>query len=182
MHRYRATLISWSVLLSLAVLSQAAVAQNPCFEECKGDLSEKGCKSPAFDIKTTEGEQFSLEKLAGSVVVLNFWFIACKPCVEEIPTLNQLVDEYQGKEVVFLALTPFDSPKEIKKKFVPTHSFKYKLVNDKNQTWRSFCVSSFPSHYLIDQHGKVKLAFSGKMTDKYYKMMTTAIDNSLSAK
>ncbi len=36
-------------------------------------------------------------------MVLNFWFIGCAPCRVEMPGLNQLVSEFKGKDVVFIA-------------------------------------------------------------------------------
>src|SRR5688572_27232831 len=53
-----------------------------------------GLKFPDFSLTSIDGKQFQLSELKGKVIMLNFWFIACAPCVAEMPLLNQLVEEY----------------------------------------------------------------------------------------
>jgi hypothetical protein len=44
-----------------------------------------------FTVTDLKGQQVQLSKLQGMVVVVNFWFAACPPCIAEMPTMNQLV-------------------------------------------------------------------------------------------
>ena len=53
------------------------------------------------------------EKLRGKVVVLEFWNTACSPCVQAIPHLNELVEQFNPKPVVFLSLSD-DNPDYLK--------------------------------------------------------------------
>jgi thiol-disulfide isomerase/thioredoxin len=62
-----------------------------------------GCEAPEFDVVAVDGKRLKLSALKGKVVVLNFWFIGCAPCIAELPALNKLVDEYKGEDVVFIA-------------------------------------------------------------------------------
>src|ERR1700733_12831997 len=66
-----------------------------------------GCQQPP-PIKThkivfTEqsGKQITLASLAGKWVVINFWASWCKPCHQEIPTLNAFAKKYDAKARVF---------------------------------------------------------------------------------
>lgn len=45
-----------------------------------------GCQPPA----TVTGNAALLESLRGQWVVINYWAKWCKPCIEEIPELNEL--------------------------------------------------------------------------------------------
>ncbi|MDZ7647241.1 MAG: TlpA disulfide reductase family protein [Cytophagales bacterium] len=67
-----------------------------------------GCKAPDFISKTITGELISLTELKGKVVVINFWFTSCAPCITEMPTLNRLVEEFKYKDVVFIAFARDD--------------------------------------------------------------------------
>ena len=49
------------------------------------------------------GEKFDLSDYAGKVVVINFWYTTCGPCVEELPHFYETAKEY-GDELVILAL------------------------------------------------------------------------------
>lgn len=52
-----------------------------------------------FDYETIDGEKnrFDLASAAGKVVILNFWASWCGPCIEEIPSLMNLVKHYRGR-------------------------------------------------------------------------------------
>ncbi len=47
--------------------------------------------------KTFAGENKNLAEFKGKVVVLDFWATYCPPCLEEIPHLNALQNEYGEK-------------------------------------------------------------------------------------
>ena len=49
------------------------------------------------------GEKFNLADHAGKVVVLNFWYTTCGPCVEELPHFYETAKEY-GDRLTVLAL------------------------------------------------------------------------------
>ena len=49
-----------------------------------------------FKVKTIGGKRLTLAELQGKVVVINFWFIGCAPCISEMPALNKLVDSKLG--------------------------------------------------------------------------------------
>ncbi len=85
--------------------------QDNCFSKCKENLEKSilptpeandqviqnliGCKAPDFNVKKNDGESLKLNDLKGKVVVINFWFEACPPCIAELPALNQLREDYE---------------------------------------------------------------------------------------
>ncbi|MCB9309709.1 MAG: TlpA family protein disulfide reductase [Lewinellaceae bacterium] len=82
--------------------------------------------APDFEVKDINGTVYKLSQLKDKTIVLNFWFTSCKPCIAEIPVLNELVDE--NKDVVFLALAA-DKEDRIQS-FLKKHSFHYNIVAD----------------------------------------------------
>lgn len=50
-----------------------------------------------------EDGKFSLKEHRGKVVVVNFWFTTCTPCVAELPHFNEAADAY-GDDVVIIAI------------------------------------------------------------------------------
>ena len=80
----------------------------------KAGMEMIGKPAPPFSVKTLSGDNYSDQSLLGKTVVINFWFIKCKPCVDEIPKLNKLVKKYtHNKDVVFLSIS-FDQEKDIR--------------------------------------------------------------------
>ena len=120
--------------------------------------------APAFNVISLEGETFQLANLRGKVVVLNFWFTGCEPCVAEFKKLNALVDKFNDKEVVFLAPT-LDNVTTLKP-FLTEHTFKYHVVPNAGSlivtTYRDGSGSVvFPTHIVIDKEGKVDTRVTG---------------------
>ena len=113
----------------------------------------------AYDINENK---ISLKQLKGKVVVLNFWFPQCRPCVMEMPELNTLVKKYQDKNVVFLSIT-FEK-KEAVKKFLSNTEFNYTHITNNETILSDYKVAAFPTQVLIDQKGEIILRKVGNFS------------------
>jgi peroxiredoxin len=115
---------------------------------------------PSFIIEDTNGVEVTSESLIGKIIVVNFWALYCKPCIEEIPRLNKLTESYGSDEdIVFLALSP-DSKEKVNK-FLEKQDFNYRMfVGKKNiePLESSIDLLAIPYHVIIDREGK--LAFN----------------------
>ena len=87
----------------------------------------KNCQAPDFNGTTLDGNDVVLSELEGKVVVLNFWFTTCIPCLKEIPQLNSLVDRYSTDEVVFIGLAR-DNTQKLTNFFKRYVRFKYQII------------------------------------------------------
>lgn len=114
---------------------------------------------PDLVAKGMDGKEIRLASLRGKVVVLNFWAIGCAPCVVEMPGLNSLVGKYRGKDVVFLAPTP-DNRKDLKR-FLSRKPFEYVVIPEGDALIRSFGVSAYPTHVIVDAEGSIAATFTG---------------------
>lgn len=107
--------------------------------------------APTFIAKGLDGKTYNIAKLKGKAIVLNFWFIGCAPCRQEIPSLNTLVKEFAKKDVVFLALA-LDDEKDLKE-FLKKSSFTYTIVPKSSEVSEKYGVQAFPTHIVIDRNG-----------------------------
>lgn len=123
----------------------------------KSDLIGK--EAIAFSATDIHGKKYTLESLKGKIVVLNFWFVECKPCVMEIPELNELVKKYGSKNVVFLGLAT--NKKEKINSFLKTHKFNYNLIPSTRKIAGKYNVSGYPTHIIIDQNSKIAFSTTG---------------------
>jgi thiol-disulfide isomerase/thioredoxin len=60
------------------------------------------------------------------VLVVNFWASWCPPCVEEMPALSDLQDEFASKNVLFVGIG-IDTPSNIRQ-FLETTLVSYPIV------------------------------------------------------
>ncbi len=121
-------------------------------------LSNK-TKAFPFDVVDINGNSYSLSRLKGKVIVMNFWFTACGPCVKEIPELNKLVDKYRGKDVVFLGFT-YNIAYNIKR-FLQKFDYKYQLIPESQVEIINYEIKSFPTNIIIDQKAYIVFKTEG---------------------
>ena len=69
------------------------------------DAFKEGDKFDGEKLTDLAGTKFDLRETGNKIYVINFWFINCPPCKQEIPELNQMVERYKDqKDVVFIAI------------------------------------------------------------------------------
>jgi thiol-disulfide isomerase/thioredoxin len=128
-------------------------------EPMDGSNELVGKKAAAFSGTDMQGVSHSLESLKGKVIVINCWFVECKPCVMEMPELNTLVEKYKHKEVVFLGLA-VNEKKKIEQ-FLQSKKFHYTIIPDAQDAISAYGVKSFPTHIIIDKASTVVFSTSG---------------------
>lgn len=74
-----------AAVLALGVVLALQVGTDPLAAQRKSRLLGK--PAPSFDLPTLDGENVSLEGLAGRSVIVNFWNSWCIPCRQEHPAL-----------------------------------------------------------------------------------------------
>ncbi len=133
-----------------------------------------GEKIQPFSVLDINGQSFNSNELQGKVVVLNFWFVACGPCLKEIPELNQMVEKYKNRnDVIFLAFA-LDKKEEILK-MISKNPFNYHIIPDSKEfIQNNYKVSMYPTHLVLDKEGKVAFHTSG-----YSPNTVSSIENSI---
>ena len=63
-----------------------------------------GAQVPEFEARSIDGRKINSELLKGKVTILNFWFIACPPCVAEIPGFNAIVEKFGTDQINYIAI------------------------------------------------------------------------------
>jgi thiol-disulfide isomerase/thioredoxin len=107
---------------------------------------------PSFtDLK---GNLYNESNLKNKVIVINYWFINCVPCRQEMPELNKIVDYYKNNSsVVFLGIS-LDSKDELINA-LKSFDFNYNIIPNSNSFLDSLHLDGYPSHEVIDKAGKV---------------------------
>jgi len=108
---------------------------------------------PEFKFEDINGNVISSENTKGKVVVLNFWFTACKPCIAEIPELNEVFEKYKNSTNVIFASITFDKEKRVKK-FLKKHIIEYPVVSNATELCNLFQITAYPTNIVIDKEGK----------------------------
>jgi thiol-disulfide isomerase/thioredoxin len=113
-----------------------------------------GEKLKNFKGITYDGIEKSIEDYKGRILVINFWFNKCKPCIKEMPLLNKVVQEYKDKGVLFLSIT-YNSKKEVSE-FTNTHQFDFEKITDAQSIIDLYGVSTYPTTIIIDRENTIR--------------------------
>jgi peroxiredoxin len=130
---------------------------------------QAGAPSPDFSITALDGNVYTLSKLKGKTVVLNFWFTACVPCREEMPGLNDLVKNYQNNpDVLFIAIT-FDEAAKVRA-FLKQQAFSYTVAPGQASLIKSYGIAGYPTNVVIDKTGHVSFMLTTYSPDNVAKL------------
>ena len=102
-----------------------------------------GDMAPVFSAKTLAGASFKLSDLHGKYVLLHFWATWCHWCVEEIPTLKNIHEEF-GKDQRFAMVgLSLDSDCEVAEQFAQA----------RNLAWTQVCLGDWSRASVREQYG-----------------------------
>ena len=132
-------------------LSNKIESQNKANIETRQHLN--GTTLSALNLEDLHDNKYTLETLSGQVVVINFWFINCMPCVEEIPDLNILISEFQKENVKFIAVA-LDN-KEALERFLEKTKFDFIIIPNGRTLTNSLGIPHYPFHVIVDKTGKI---------------------------
>lgn len=166
------------IVLSLAVsaaASQVVWAEGPAV----------GALSPDFRGFTMQDDFYVLSKQTGKVKVINFFWVECKPCREEMPELAKLEKQYP--QVSFIAVHTIpkaskDVSDEQVASFVNSLSaHPSTIVISGAPLLDKFNVKAFPYTLVLDANNKVVGGVSGYNSAQGVKKVTDLL-NKLSGK
>lgn len=108
---------------------------------------------------STKGEQIDISQYKGKVVLVDFWAVWCRPCINELPNVLDTYSKYHddGFEIIGISL---DSSREKLEKFIKENNMPWPQYFDgkgwKNEISTGFGIHSIPSTFLLDGQGIVR--------------------------
>ena len=114
---------------------------------------------PNFTMADTAGTLHSLATYRGQYVLLDFWGHWCHPCIQAMPAVNALHQQYAGKlAIIGVALESASSAglwkKAIRQYQVPGLQLSELQATD-GPMLTSYNIHAFPTYMLLDASGKL---------------------------
>lgn len=119
-----------------------------------------------------------LEKHRGKVVFLDIWATWCGPCRMGHTQMKPMKEQYAGKDVVFVYITPPSSPVNKWQEMITEIDGEHYYLSD-NQTraiLSTFESHGFPTYAVYDRNGNITFKEVGLTGNSTY---SSAIDNAL---
>jgi peroxiredoxin len=117
--------------------------------------------TPDFQLPDATGHTVSLSAQRGHPVLLNFWATWCPPCVEEVPSLEDLAHRLDGTDLRLLAVSVDDDWAAVRRFFVKGSAIGV-LLDTSHDVPKKFGTDKYPESFLIDAAGRVRYYFINK--------------------
>lgn len=130
---------------------------------------------PGITLPRAGGGTYTFGPDDGKVTLVVFWATWCKPCLMEIPTLNDLEETYgeQGFRVVSILLDDPDGTKA--PAFMVRHGINYPVLIDDGKTEERFGgLRALPTNFLVGRDGRVKKRLEGLHPSATLEALVTA--------
>lgn len=127
------------------------------------ELKRSGTSTPGFEAPdlvgmTPDSQTYSLSKMRGKLVLIDFWASWCGPCRKENPNVVANYNKYKDKGFDILGVS-LDREPNAWKKAIKDDGLPWHHISDL-KGWQSahaalYAVSSIPQTVLVDKDGKI---------------------------
>ena len=144
-----------------------SLSQEEALSKVLGDIN----KAPDFTLTAMNDSMYTLSKLEGKVVLINFWATWCGPCRMEIPEFNEMHKSYHEKGLEILGISVSDNKKQLKnfaKSFAVDYPLLYGGAREMNKIMKDYGgVYAVPSSFLVGKNGTIVWSYPGAILKNY---------------
>lgn len=129
--------------------------------------SRVGKPAPDFQAIDLNGGKVRLTDFRGKVVILDFWYRGCGPCILTMPQVNQLASDFAGQPVAIFGMST-DADEADARFIARQFALKYPTLRARDLV-EQFGVQAFPTLIVIDSHGiirKIHVGYSPTLRDE----------------
>jgi peroxiredoxin len=113
-----------------------------------------GRPAPDFSFPGLDGKIVRLSDHRGKVVLVNVWATWCRPCVEEMPSMQKLYQKFKDDGFEILAVSIDDQGAGVVIPFMQHHKLTFPALIDSEGTIRArYGVAGVPESFIVDQQG-----------------------------
>jgi len=114
---------------------------------------EVGQIAPDWTLKDPKGEKHSLSDYRGEIVMMDFWATWCGPCLEAMPHLQEIHEEYEKRGVNVLGIDVWDDGDPAS--FMEDNDYTYTLLLKGDPVAEQYNVTGIPTFYMIGFDGEI---------------------------
>lgn len=119
------------------------------------ELLKKDTIAPNWELLSLTDEKISLKSLQGQLVLIDFFYKACYPCMQALPALQALSEKYKSKGLRVIGIDPYDKKEDDIAAFLSKRGVSYTVLLGGKDVAKDYHVSGYPTMYLVDRTGKI---------------------------
>ena len=134
----------------------------PFFLLAGGTTAQAAKKMPTFELEdVVTGKSIDSSAFNGKSLLVTFFATWCPPCVQEIPNLIKLQNDYRDNGFSVVAIS-VDQEKAVVQKMVSNKEINYPVMMADQAVTRDFGgVYGIPTSFLVSKKGTVVKRYSG---------------------
>ncbi|MFC7356981.1 TlpA family protein disulfide reductase [Jejudonia soesokkakensis] len=105
-----------------------------------------------WSLVTIEGESINLASSEGNVILINLWATWCPPCIAEMPSLQNLYNDYKYSVDFYF---PSSEEKEILQMFLQKKGYTFPVYRFNEQPPLQLQSQSIPATFVISKKGEI---------------------------
>lgn len=120
-------------------------------------------KAPDFTLTDIQGNTHTLSDHLGEVVIVNFWATWCRPCREEMPSMQRAWEEINDQNGEILAVNWNDREESVNK-FLESIPVKVEfpiLLGGNDKMISEWSVKGLPTTFIVDPEGRLAYRVAG---------------------
>ena len=139
------------LIISISFVSCQKSAENSASDENDDQaLPEK--LVDRIQLLDLEGNDVPLSNFKGKTVFLNYWATWCRPCLAEMPDIDNAYKALEDENFVFLAAS--DEELDKIKEFVAKFDYSFQIVQSKRSVF-DLDIIALPTTMIIDKDGEI---------------------------
>lgn len=135
-------------------------------------LLENGTVAPEIKGKIYPNYKDEITLKSDKILIIDFWYTTCMPCIKAIPHLNKLRENYKN-HIEVVGVNPFEGKESQKEKieaFLKREPIDYPILFVDHTITEEYNVRVYPSLYIIGKDGKVKFSKLGTSDNLYEEL------------
>jgi thiol-disulfide isomerase/thioredoxin len=128
-------------------------------------LIDTGSLAPKWSLADGEAKIHSISDFRGGILLLDFWYTTCPPCMQSVPVLQKLHERFASQGVHVIGINCFDKDKVDPAGFIRRRGGEYQVLLHGDSVATQYRVTHFPTLYIVGPDGRVLHAEAGYSDD-----------------
>ncbi len=113
-----------------------------------------GSVAPDIELIDINENKIKLSELSGAVVFINFWATWCEPCINELPSIEELSKLTSGSPKFKLITILFKDDEYRAFNFMKENRYTFPIyLNPDGSAAKNFGITGVPETFIIDKKG-----------------------------
>jgi thiol-disulfide isomerase/thioredoxin len=129
-----------------------------------------GTTAPEWTLFDASSRPVSLSGLRGNVVLIDFWYTTCGPCLMAMPRIQKLHERFKDRGVVVYGINTLTGDSANAIRMMQKKGYTYGLLLNGGEVASSYIIFGWPTFYLIGDDGTILFRIEGLRVEDEEKL------------